>query len=70
MFPSKVSYLFSKKKEYDDILCEWQTSFANSIKKGHYFLSFENKKKIVIKPTYAKGSLWLPVIGFTNSLCA
>jgi len=69
-FPSKVSHLFSKKKECNDILCEWQTSFTNSIKKDHYFLNFEDKKQIVIKPTYAKGSLWLPVIGFTNSLCA
>jgi len=45
-------------------------SFANSLKKGHYFLNFENKKQKVIKPTYAKGSLWLSIIEFTNSLCA
>jgi len=45
-------------------------SFANSLKKGHYFLNFEDKKQRVIKSTYAKGSLWLPVIGFTNLLCA
>jgi len=70
IFPSKDSHLFSKKKEYDDILCEWQTFFANSLKEGHYFLNFEDKKQRVIKPTYAKGGSWLPVIGFTNSLCA
>jgi len=69
-FPSKESHLFSKKKEYDNTLCEWQTHFANSLKKGHYFLNFEDKKGIVIKPTYAKGGSWLSVIGFTNSLCA
>jgi len=69
-FPSKDLYLFSKKKECDNILCKWQTSFANSLKKDHYFLNFEDKKQRVIKPTYAKGGLWLPVIGFTNSLCA
>jgi len=44
-------------------------SLTNSLKKGHYFLNFEDKKQRVIKPTYAKGSLWLPIIGFTNSLC-
>jgi len=44
--------------------------FANSLKKGHYFLNFKDKKGIVIKPTYAKGSSWLSVIRFTNSLCA
>jgi len=57
MFPSKDSHLFSKKKECDDILCKWQTSFTNSIKKSHYFLNFKDKKQIVIKLTYAKGSL-------------
>ena len=68
-FLSKDSHLFSKKKECDNILCKWQTLFANSLKKGHYFLNFEDEKQIVIKPTYAKGGLWLPIIGFTNSLC-
>jgi len=70
IFPSKESHLFSKKKECDRTLCEWQMHFANSLKKGHYFLNFEDEKGIVIKPTYAKRGSWLPVIGFTNSLCA
>jgi len=65
-----VTHLFSKKKECNNTLCEWQTSFANSLKKGHYFFNFEDKKERVIKPTYAKEGLWLPIIGFTNSLCA
>jgi len=69
-FPSKESHLFSKKKECDNTLCEWQTHFANSLKKGHYFLNFEDEKEIVIKPTYVKGGSWLPVIGFSNSLYA
>jgi len=69
-FPSKDSYLFSKKKECDNILCKWQMFFANSLKKSHYFLNFKDKKQKVIKPTYAKGSSWLPIIGFTNLLCA
>jgi len=30
-------------------------SFANSLKKGHYFLNFEDEKQRVIKLTYAKG---------------
>jgi len=54
-FPSKESHLFSHKKECDNILCEWQTHFAKSLKKGHYFLNFEDEKERVIKPTYAKG---------------
>jgi len=69
-FPSKESHLFSKKKECNRTLCEWQMHFASSLKKGHYFLNFEDEKGIVIKPTYAKGGSWLPIIGFTNFLCA
>jgi len=69
-FPSKESHLFSRKKEYNNTLCEWQTYFTKSLKKGYYFLNFEDEKERVIKPTYAKGGSWLPVIGFTNSLCA
>jgi len=46
-FPSKDSYLFSQKKECDNILYEWQTSFANSFKKGHYFLNFEDEKQML-----------------------
>ena len=44
-------------------------SFANSLKKGHYFLNFKDEKERVIKPTYTKGGLWLSIMGFTNSLC-
>jgi len=63
-------HLFSRKKECNNILHEWQESFTDNPKKGQYFLSFENEKQQVIKPTYAKGGSWLPFIGFTNSLCA
>jgi len=66
---SKNSYLFSKKKECNDTLKEWQISFLTSKKKGQMFLDFENKKQHIIKPTYAKGSSWLSFIGFTNVLC-
>ena len=68
-FPYKKSHLFSKKKECGNTLGKWQISFTNSLGKGHYFLNFEDKKERVIKLTYTKGSLWLLVIGFTNSLC-
>jgi len=51
------SHLFSKKKEYDNILCKWQTSFTNNLKKDHYFLNFKDEKQKVIKLTYAKDGL-------------
>jgi len=44
-FPSKELHLFSRKKECDNILYEWQISSASSLKKGHYFLNFEDKSK-------------------------
>jgi len=62
-------YLFSKKKKCDNILLEWQESFAKSKKKDQCFLNFKDEKQQVIKPTYAKERLWFPFIGFTNSLC-
>jgi len=70
VFPSRESYLFSRKKECDNILHEWQESFTNNIKKGQYFLKFRDEKQQVIRPTYTKGGSWLPFIGFTNLLCA
>jgi len=70
ILPSKNSHLFSKKKKYDSALKEWQDNFVTSKKRGQLFLDFEDKKQVVIKPTYAKGGSWLPSIGFTNALCA
>jgi len=54
-FPSKESHLFSRKKECNNILHEWQESFVDNPKKGQCFLSFEDEKQQVIKPIYAKG---------------
>ena len=70
VFSSKDLHLFSRKKECNSILHEWQKFFANSIKKGQYFLNFKDKKQQVIKPTYTKEGSWLSFIGFTNFLCA
>jgi len=70
IFPSKELHLFNKKKECDNILHEWQDSFMTNPKRGQCFLDFEDENQKVIKPTYTKGGLWLPSIGFTNSLCA
>ena len=68
--PSRNSYLFSRKKECDDALKEWQLSFSTSTKKDQQFLDFEDEKQNVIKPTYIKRGSWLPSISFTNALCA
>jgi len=67
------SYSLAKNLIYSVERKNTTTSFANGKRtslKGHYFLNFEDKKERVIKLTYAKGGSWLPIIGFTNSLCA
>ena len=56
IFPGKNSYLFNKKKEYDNMLKEWQIFFSTSKKKKQVFLDFEDEKQYVIKPIYAKSS--------------
>jgi len=70
IFPRKESHLFNKKKKCNNILHEWQDSFTTNPKRDQCFLDFEDENQKVIKPTYAKGGLWLPSIDFTNSLCA
>ena len=57
ILPSKNSFLFSKKKEYDNILKKWQDAFSNNQKRGQLFLDFKDDKKKVLKPTYANESL-------------
>jgi len=69
IYPSRNLYQFNRKKECNDALKEWQNSFFTSQKKGQLFLDFEDKKQIVIKPTYTKDSSWLLAISFTNALC-
>lgn len=57
VLPSKNSFLFIKKKEYDNILESWQTLFQDSKKRDQLFLDFKNNKEQVLKPTYIKGGL-------------
>jgi len=67
---NKNSYLFSRKKECNSTLTEWQKMFSTEKRKGQLFLNFEDNKQRIIKPTYTKGRSWLLSIGFTNALCA
>jgi len=70
ILPSKISFLFSRKKKCNDILKEWQDTFPNNRKRGQLFLDFEDDKGKVLKPTYTNGGLWLPFVESSNSLCA
>jgi len=62
----KNSFLLSSKNKCDSLLDSWKTSFHDSKKKEQLFLDFEDNKEQVIKPTYTKEGLWLPLIGILN----
>ena len=66
----KNSWEFSKKSKSDDILNIWKMMFQASDLKGNQFLDLLNDDNNIIKPSYAKGGLWLKAIGHSNSLCA
>jgi len=44
--------------------------FQVSDLKGNHFLDLLDDDNKFIKPTYAKGGLWLKLIGYSNLLCA
>jgi len=54
-FPSKSSYFFSRKKECDDILCEWQTLFLTNPNKVQLFMKLEDTKLKTIKHIHSRG---------------
>jgi len=43
LYPSKMSWDFSKKKECDNIIKEWHNEFKTSSLKGNFFLNLLNK---------------------------
>jgi len=70
LFPCKNSWDFSKKNESDDIIKAWKMMFQASDLKENHFLDLLDDDNKIIEPTYAKGGLWLKLIGHSNSLCA
>ena len=70
ILPSKNSFLFSRKKECNDILKEQQDTFPNNCRRGQLFLNFEDNKGKVLKPTYTNGGSQLLFVESSNSLCA
>jgi len=70
LFPCKNSWDFSKKNKSDDIIKAWKITFQASDLKGNHFLDLLDNDNKFIEPTYAKGGLWLKLIGYSNLLCA
>jgi len=69
LFPSKMSWDFSKKNKCDDILNVWKMTFQASDLKGKLFLDLLDDNNNIIKPSYTKGGSWLKVFRHSNSLC-
>jgi len=70
LYLCKNSWEFSKKSESNDILNAWKMTFQASNLKKNQFLDLLDDNNNIIKPSYAKGGLWLKLIGHLNSLCA
>ena len=70
LFPYKLSWNFSKKKECNNITNRWRIIFQVSDLKGKHFLNLIDSDDNIIEPSYIKGSSWLKFFGHSNSLCA
>ena len=68
LYPSMMSWDFSKKKECDDIIKELQHEFKTLNLKGN-FIKLLNNDLSDIKPFYTKEGPWIEAFGFSNLLC-
>ena len=68
-YPSKISWEFCKKSNSDELIKLWKMTFQASEGKGKNFLDLLDDDLNVVKPSYAKGGLWLQLVGHSNSLC-
>jgi len=67
---SKMSWKFSKKKEYNSIVKKWQMYFQASNYKRRHFLDLNNDDSQPIYPIYSKDSVWLKHFSLSNFLYA
>ena len=69
LFPSKLSWDFSKKNKCDDLVNRWKITFQTSDMKGKHFLNLVDNDNNTIEPSYIKGGSWLKYLSHFNSLC-
>ena len=69
IYPCKMLQDYSKKKESDDYISNWQTTFYMMKLKGRQFLNLMDNNFENIVPTYIKGGLQLNYLGLSNILC-
>jgi len=70
LFPCKMFWDFSKKRECDNIANRWKMTFQVSNFKGKQFLNLLDSDDNIIEPLYIKDGSWLKFFGHSNSLCA
>ena len=70
LFPSKLSWDFSKKQECNDLVNRWKMTFQVLDSKGKHFLDLVDGDENTLEPSYIKGSSWLKYFGHSNTLCA
>jgi len=65
-----MSWDFSRKEEYDDIVKNWKMIFQASDLKSKYFLNLLDDKHHTIESSYTKGGSWIRYFSHSNMLCA
>ena len=70
LYPSKKSWDLNKKRECDDLIKEWHTTFKSSDLKGRNFFHLLNNNLLEIEPSYTKKDSWIEYFGFSNLLYA
>ena len=65
---TSIDFLCSKSVIF--CLDTWRTSFNYSTIQGQHFLSFRDRNRQFLQPSYSKGGSWLPYIGQLVTLCA
>ena len=68
LFPCKLSWDFSKKSEYDNIIKNWKITFQALDLRGHQFLNLVNNDNNPIKLSYVNDGLWFKYFRHSNSL--
>ena len=68
-YPSKMSWDYSKKLEYNDISNIWKMTFQALDGKEKQFLDLLDDNSNDIEPSYVKGGPWLQTFGQSNTLC-
>jgi len=67
--PCKLSWDFSKKSEYNNIIKNWKMTFQALDLKKYYFLDLVDNNDNLIELSYVNDRSWLKYFEHSNSLC-